>query len=629
MIRHISISSLWALLQILSIALPCQAQEVWGPENNPYMIYERIHIDSGTRLTILPDVLVKFSSEAGMTVDEGGELIIEGTSSDPVIFDEMVEGQNWQSLEIRSSLPTNRLSMFKLFNATNGIVVVSGHAELENVLVEYCENTGIVYFRSTGNIREIASWDCGRRGAWIINSAPLIENSSFSNNDGGIGLQYWGNSYCELVGSVIWYNGNFPLPDMSYHAGVQVLEGAVGLHCNSIWANGGPGLVALPASFCDLGSSLGHNEIASNMQLHNDEPLDYGQIFLAGGTIDINCGENEISRGGGGLLVTSLFDDLPPTGWHAEGNYWGSTNPQEILPRLCNSPVIEPLLSDFPWPPECQSQTIPFCGESAEEMLFNSGWGQERASQFDPAITTYTQYLSEYPAGKYIAVVLDRLEFCKKAQNYTWSEVRAYFLGLAADSSKIASLVTLCKCNAAWCLAEMGDYTGAYVELDSLLDHAGDDYVALTVALKLFLTQLEEEVNMNFTMSQGGASARISSALERADQRIDSLTRLLASHQQVLPELPTKCTLYQNYPNPFNPTTEISFDLPEGTAIELTVYDILGREVASLANGYFEAGTHHVTWNSQSVGSALASGVYIYRIKSRSFTDAKKMILLK
>jgi len=89
--------------------------------------------------------------------------------------------------------------------------------------------------------------------------------------------------------------------------------------------------------------------------------------------------------------------------------------------------------------------------------------------------------------------------------------------------------------------------------------------------------------------------------------------------------IPTAFALIQNYPNPFNPTTTIRFDLPAKDHVNLTVYDVLGREVINLVNGTLEAGSYSVPANL----SAMASGVYLYRIKAGDFQDVKKMLLVK
>ena len=83
--------------------------------------------------------------------------------------------------------------------------------------------------------------------------------------------------------------------------------------------------------------------------------------------------------------------------------------------------------------------------------------------------------------------------------------------------------------------------------------------------------------------------------------------------------------LYDNYPNPFNPSTTIKFDLPKSSQVNLKVYDILGREVSVLVNEKREAGAYEVKFD----GSALASGMYFYRIQAGSFVQTKKLLLLK
>lgn len=84
--------------------------------------------------------------------------------------------------------------------------------------------------------------------------------------------------------------------------------------------------------------------------------------------------------------------------------------------------------------------------------------------------------------------------------------------------------------------------------------------------------------------------------------------------------------LHENYPNPFNPSTQISFDLSQNSRVNLTVYDILGREVATLVNGKnLSNGTYSFTFDA----SGLSSGVYIYRLNSNGEMQTRKMTLLK
>jgi hypothetical protein len=96
------------------------------------------------------------------------------------------------------------------------------------------------------------------------------------------------------------------------------------------------------------------------------------------------------------------------------------------------------------------------------------------------------------------------------------------------------------------------------------------------------------------------------------------------------PALPRECTLHQNYPNPFNNSTRIEFDLPTRSNVEVAVYNILGRRVATIFSGTQSAGTHSVEWDgTDNRGRPVSSGTYFYRLKTDNLVQTKKMILLK
>jgi hypothetical protein len=100
---------------------------------------------------------------------------------------------------------------------------------------------------------------------------------------------------------------------------------------------------------------------------------------------------------------------------------------------------------------------------------------------------------------------------------------------------------------------------------------------------------------------------------------------LFTGNTGISSNLPSVYSLSQNYPNPFNPTTKISFALPKAGNVRIVVYDLLGREIAVLVNEFKTTGNHSVDFDA----SNLASGVYLYRMESGTFTDSKKMLLIK
>jgi hypothetical protein len=89
--------------------------------------------------------------------------------------------------------------------------------------------------------------------------------------------------------------------------------------------------------------------------------------------------------------------------------------------------------------------------------------------------------------------------------------------------------------------------------------------------------------------------------------------------------IPTQYALHQNYPNPFNPETTIGFDLPKEGWMSLKVYDVLGKEVATLVEQQMRPGIHQIQWNA----SAMPSGVYVCRMTAGAFTGTIKVLLMK
>ena len=94
--------------------------------------------------------------------------------------------------------------------------------------------------------------------------------------------------------------------------------------------------------------------------------------------------------------------------------------------------------------------------------------------------------------------------------------------------------------------------------------------------------------------------------------------------------IPDKFILYQNYPNPFNPTTTIKFKLPKSGFTTLRIFDLFGKEIATLINENLNSGTYEVKFSTDELkDKSLASGIYFYQLKSGKYSEMKKMILLK
>ena len=104
-----------------------------------------------------------------------------------------------------------------------------------------------------------------------------------------------------------------------------------------------------------------------------------------------------------------------------------------------------------------------------------------------------------------------------------------------------------------------------------------------------------------------------------------SVVDITTGVKPVAEKIPNQFMLEQNYPNPFNPTTKIDYQLPAVNHVNLTVFDVLGREIAVLVNETQQAGKHEIEWNA----ADYPSGVYFYKLTSGSYSKTKKMMLVK
>jgi hypothetical protein len=100
---------------------------------------------------------------------------------------------------------------------------------------------------------------------------------------------------------------------------------------------------------------------------------------------------------------------------------------------------------------------------------------------------------------------------------------------------------------------------------------------------------------------------------------------MISDVERISALVPKEFSLSQNYPNPFNPTTRISFNVPITSEVTLTVFDVVGREIASLASGIYQPGKYEATFDA----SPLSSGFYFAKLTAGTFTSVRKMLLIK
>jgi photosystem II stability/assembly factor-like uncharacterized protein len=127
----------------------------------------------------------------------------------------------------------------------------------------------------------------------------------------------------------------------------------------------------------------------------------------------------------------------------------------------------------------------------------------------------------------------------------------------------------------------------------------------------------------SYSFVDKSASGKTSYRLKQIDR--DGKFKYSQSVEVEVGSIPKELSLHQNYPNPFNPATTIRYDLPQQATVKIAVYDMIGREVATLVNETKEAGSYEVIFSAQQ----LASGVYFYKLSAGAYTSMKKLMLMK
>ncbi len=141
-----------------------------------------------------------------------------------------------------------------------------------------------------------------------------------------------------------------------------------------------------------------------------------------------------------------------------------------------------------------------------------------------------------------------------------------------------------------------------------------------------------EKQNYNFASPISRNASQLSFRLKQID--LDG-TFKYSNKIEVTNEIPNTFSLEQNYPNPFNPATTIKFSLPENGKVNLTIFDLLGRQVRQLADKEMEANYQEISWDGKNdKGVSVSSGVYFYRISvegisGNKFANTKKMLMMK
>ncbi len=256
------------------------------------------------------------------------------------------------------------------------------------------------------------------------------------------------------------------------------------------------------------------------------------------------------------------------------------------------------------------------------EKLFLTGEVESSESYYDQVIssdTTLTEKLKAYKRKYEIGRLLNRDE------GY-FADLRNTYLTLAEATydtlnKKIFNQLSIL------CLPARQEYLLAINEFDEIIQQNPNTEEAVYAEIDAITTALLVEGNDSLLQKSNAGRYLVKEKENYLDKLSGIFNKNFGTNKEEEEKeiIPTEYTLYQNYPNPFNPVTTIKYDIPNTGEVTVVIYDILGRKIKELVNTKQQAGRYEVKFDATN----LASGVYLYQLRTKDYISTKKMILLK
>lgn len=542
-------------------------------------------VPAGTTVYIDPGATLQFASGTGLTVS--GTLNAVGTSSQMITFERSATSGTWAGIH---------------FNAGSGGTV------------QYCNinnaSTGI-YLYSTS--MHVYNNDISGLGTYGIDcesySSPYIYfNTIKGNSSAGLCCNYYSSPYFLRSGA----SGDY--------SGYNVIK------------QNGTGVVATNHSYPLMGISAGYfwkNSICDNSGY---------EVVAAGSPGTIYAQDNWWNRPSYPYYNLSDFwsyngqttFSVAPA-WPYDPNPGRSATMAEGNPQIASG-NLKVSKAGAASDGAISSGPSSSSGDELERLII-----LEIEEKYDDAISGYEQIYKKATGIGARGYLLTHLANCYERSgrrdflDYLNSQVRP---DLSKDDSLYATTIELEN----MFLIKERQYDKAIENFKLLKKGFSKDKETVKNALfnlvNLYYYQLDDKVNGKKCFDELKATypeSEVTWKCKLMFGEIDSIPAYARAGwgkedaQAAADDLTSWSGLSENYPNPFNPTTTITYRLPNSGNVELKVYDVLGREVATLVSGFQEAGVHTAYFNGQN----LASGVYFYRLTAPGINQVKKMLMVK
>lgn len=489
-------------------------------------------------------------------------------------------------------------------------------------------------------------------GIWVArNSWVDIANSVFTGCEtaidlrGGDGFHNIRNS--KITGSSntairIWYGDNVKCDtdtiESNSHTGIEIQVGSPRFYNTVVVGNGLWGTLIFNFADPRFGDmevgSQGRNRFEGNRVFEvaiSDDSYPFFGFVESENPLLVQGGYNSIITNNQYLMSLRFH-----SGSYAEWNFWARGG----LPIVC------PINSDFSIAEESWISAKPCLSGppgllSQEEAQLRAAQRERGGRNYNRAIAIYSALVATRPNAPEARTALFQLnstylDMIKMTGDSSRYQILDQYLRNQIANHPNSLLKILVRRLRARTAETRGDYATAKLEYEQILRSnvsTNDRLASLFGLFTIHVSRWDDlpqgssylaEMRRLFPNEMLTRHASDWLAMIQRHPRRHGLNRV---GQQGIskPEIPTKLELDQNYPNPFNPSTTIRYALSNDGIVSLKVFDILGREVATLESGFKLAGTYESVFDA----SSLASGMYIYRLSAANTTLSRKVIIMK
>jgi len=294
---------------------------------------------------------------------------------------------------------------------------------------------------------------------------------------------------------------------------------------------------------------------------------------------------------------------------NATGNYWGSSSVSNSFFKPVNGSWINYS------PYSATAYNNKSGGEATpENLLLTAGLAAQKAGDLTTAENSFSNLITKFAdtpeSYQAAAALLENYLLGNKDLNKLLTQYTALGASSSWTDSRFFAEMTFKT------LLSQQNNTAAFAKATELFNSAANDREKILARIDQFLSASSDNKAQNLGNTNLNALLIMLDNGKFTDLAGETLNN----------NLPANYRLYNSYPNPFNPSTTIKFDLPVNSLVKLAVYDVAGRQVAVLANGLLNGGTHSMEFN----GAKLASGVYFYQLEAEGkIIGRSKMMLLK